>query len=86
VLENDFGAVHVGFYGVHRLFDDQFDTDGRGEVKHHVAAVDQFGEQRLVVDGVDEVFEPRSALQVPDVVDRSGRQIIEDEDFVTLFQ
>ena len=84
MLEHDFGAVHVGFDRVDRLLDDQLDADRRGEVKDDVAAIDELGEQRLVVDRVDEVLEPGASLQVRDVVDRSGRQVVEDQDLVAL--
>ena len=50
VLEHDLGAVHVGLDRVDRLLDDQLHADGRGEVEHDVAVVDQLGEQRLVRD------------------------------------
>src|SRR5579885_1678439 len=52
-------------------------------MKDDVAAVDQLGEQRLVVDRVDEVLESRPPLQVRDVVDRSGRQVVEDQHVVS---
>jgi hypothetical protein len=61
VLEHDLGAVHVGLDRVDRLLDDQLDADGGGEMKTTSAAVDELGEQRLVVDAVDEVFEARAA-------------------------
>jgi hypothetical protein len=49
-------------------------------VEHHVAAVDQLGEQRLVLDRVDRVVEPVVALEVGDVLDRPGREVVEDDD------
>ena len=49
VLQHDLGAVHVGLDRVHRLLDDQLHADGGGEVKDDVAAIDELGEQRLVV-------------------------------------
>ena len=79
VLQHDLGAVHVGLDRVHRLLDDQLDADGGGEMKHDVAAIDQLGEQRLVVDRVDEVLESGAPFQVRDVVDRAGRQVVEDQ-------
>src|SRR5262245_65108619 len=84
VLQHHLGAVHVGLDGVDRLFDDQLDTDGGGEMKDHVAAIDELGEQPLVVDGVDEVLEAVPSLEMRDVVDRSGRQVVEDQDVVAL--
>ena len=84
VLQHHLGAVHVGLDGVDRLFDDQLDADGGGEMKDHVAAIDELGEQTLVVDGVDEVLEPGTSLEMRDVVERPGRQVVEDQDLVAL--
>jgi hypothetical protein len=53
-------------------------------VKHDVAPVDELGEERLVFDRVHEVLEARAALEVRDVVDRAGGQVVEDEDRVPL--
>ena len=85
-FEHDLGAVDVGFDRVHRRFDDQLDADGGGEMDDDVAAIDELGEHRLVRDGVDGVVELRVRLEVRDVVDRSGRQIVEREDFVAALE
>src|SRR5581483_6410227 len=53
-------------------------------MKDNVAAIDQFGEERFVVDRVDEVLEPGSPFQVRDVVERTGGQVVEHQDFVSL--
>src|SRR5260221_7966120 len=55
-------------------------------MKDDVAAIDELGEQRLVFDRVDEILEPGPALEVGDVVDRSGREVVEDQDLVPLRQ
>ncbi len=86
MLQYDFRAVHVGLDGVDRLFDDQLHANGGGEMEHDVAAVDELGEQPLVVDRVDEVLEPRPAFEMRDVVDRAGRQVVENQDVVALLQ
>ena len=78
VLQDDFGAVHVGFDRVHRLLDDQLHADRRGKMEHDVAPVDHLGEQRLVRHRVDDVREPRARLEVRDVVDRAGREVVDD--------
>ena len=83
VLQHDLGAVHVGFDRVDRLLDDEPDADGGGEMKDDIAAVDELGQQRLVLDRVDEVLESRPALQVGDVADGARREIVEDEDFMS---
>ena len=84
VLQHHLGAVHVGLDGIHRLLDDQLDADRGGEVEDDVASIDQLGEQSLVVDRVDEVLEPGPPLEMRDVVDRTGRQVVEDQDLVAL--
>ena len=84
VLEHDLGAVDVGLDRVHRLLDDQLDADRRGQVEDDVAAVDHLGEQRLVGHRVDGVGEAGRALQMRDVVDRAGRQVVEDQHLVAV--
>ncbi len=86
VLQHDLGAVHVGLDGVDRLLDDQFDADRGGEMEHHVAAIDQLRQQRLVGHRVDEVFEPGPPFQMGDVVDRSGGQVVQDLHLVALIE
>src|SRR2546430_1336082 len=68
------------------LLDDEFDPDRGGEVKHDVAPIDQLRQERLVVHRIDEVLEAGPSFQVSDVVDRPGRQVVEDEHVVTLRQ
>src|SRR5262249_6471475 len=86
VLEDDLGAMHVGFDRVHRLLDDQLPSDGGGEMKDDVAAVDELRQERLVVHRVDEGLEPGASLEVRDVVDRTGREGVENEDLVAVVQ
>ena len=86
MLEHDLGPVHVGLDGVHRLFDDELDADRRREMKDHIAAVYQLGQQRLVVDRVDEVLETPAPFDVRDVVDRAGGQIVENQHLVALVE
>src|ERR1700716_3847144 len=78
--------MHVGLDRVDRLFDDQLHSDGGREMEHDAAAVDELGEQPFVVDRVDEVLEPGPALEMPDVVYRSGRQVVENQDVVSLLE
>src|SRR5207344_3323268 len=75
-----------GLDGVDRLLDDQLDADRGGEVEHHVAVIDQLREQRLVGHRVDEVLEPGPPLQMGDVVDRSGGQVVEDLYLMSLIE
>jgi hypothetical protein len=53
---------------------------------HYVTLVDQLGSYRLIVDGVDGVMESRIILQVSDVFDGSGRQVVDHQNFVTSLQ
>ena len=83
VLQHDLRAVHVRLNCVDGLFDDELHADRGGEMEHHVAAVDHFGEQRLARDRIDDVREPLFAFQVDDVLDRTGRQVVEHEHVVS---
>ena len=50
--------------------DDGLDADRRRKVDDHVALIDQLGEDRLVMDGVDRVVEAGvAAFQVLDVAE-----------------
>ena len=81
-LEHDLGAVHVGFDRVDRGFDDQLDADGGGQVHDDVRAIDELGEHRFVGDGVDRVVKFGVRLEMGDVVDRPGREVVEGVDLV----
>ena len=54
------------------------------EMIDDVSAIDQFGDERLVHHRIDDVFESLAALEVDDVVHRSRRQIVHDENAVAL--
>ena len=86
VLQHNLGAMHVRFDRMYRLLDNQLHPDGGCKVEHHVASVDELGQQRFVVDRVDEVFEPGPAFEMGDVVDRSGREIIQDQHLAALIE
>ena len=85
-FENDLGPMDVRLDRVDWLLDDELHTDGRGQVHDDVAPIDQLREHGFVGDRVDRVMETRIALQVDDVLHRSGRQVVEDEDFVAAFE
>ena len=74
--------MHVGFDRVDRPLDDEFYADCGGEVKDDIASIDPLGEQRLVVDRVDDIGETGRALEMREVLDRAGRQIVDDPDFM----
>ena len=63
-----------------------FTPDRRREMKDDVVAIDELGEQRLVRQRVDDVFELRMGFQMADVADRSGRQVVDDVDFMPVIQ
>ena len=80
MAQHHLGAVHVAFDGVDRPLDDQLDADRRRQVEHHVGGIDQFGGERLVEHGVDHVAELRLRLQMDDVVDRAGGEVVDHLD------
>ena len=86
MLQHDLGAVHVRFDRVDRLFDDQLHAHRGGKMENHVVAVDQLREQRLVREGIDHVLEFRVDLQMADVADGPGRQVVDDVDLVARIQ
>ena len=86
VLEDDFGAVNVCLDRVNRLLDEQLDANGGGQMKDNIASIDEFCEQRLVTDGIDEIFETRLSLQMGDIFYRDGRQIVENYNLVPMSQ
>ena len=53
--EYDFRSSNVVLYCLDGALDDQPDADGRGEVKHHVAIVDELGEQRALTDVAERI-------------------------------
>ena len=84
--EDDLGAVHVGLDRVHGLLDDQLDAHRGGEVKDHVGAIDHLGDQGVVEDGIDRVMKAGAALEMGDVVDRAGGEVVEHEHFMPVAQ
>ncbi len=81
-LEDDLGAVNVGFNRMDGRLDDQLDADRSREVHDHVGAVDELGEHRFVGDAVDRVSEFGMRFEMGDVVNRPGREIVEGMDLV----
>ena len=77
VLEDDLGATQVRHERLHGLLDDQTDADRRSEVVDDVALVDELVDDRPVEHGVDDEMESVTIPEVLDVVERSGREIVE---------
>jgi hypothetical protein len=78
VLQHDLGALHVRDERAHRLLDDQPDADRSRQVVHDVALVDELVDHRRREHGVHHEVEARMLLEVLDVADRAGRQVVED--------
>ena len=86
LAQHDLGAVDVGLDRGHRLLDDLADPDRGREVEHHIGAIHEFGDERLVAHRADGVAEPRLPLEVRDVGHRAGREVVDHLDVVTSAQ
>ena len=86
VLENDLGAAQVRHERLHRLFDDESHSDGRGQVVHDVALVDELVDDRPVENGVDDEVEAVAIAKVLDVVERSRREVVEHPHLVPFIE
>jgi hypothetical protein len=51
-------------------------------MKDHVALINEFGQYRLVVNGINGVVKTRVFLQMGDVPKTSGREVIYHKNFV----
>ena len=51
-------------------------------MKNDVALINQFRRQRLIVDRIDRVVEPRLPLEMLNVLDLASRQIVDDVDVI----
>src|ERR1044072_5109231 len=51
-------------------------------MKNHVTLIDQFGSDRMIVNGIDRVMKTRMTFEVLNVLDRAGREIVDDVNFV----
>src|SRR4051812_92613 len=86
MLQNDFRSVNVGFDRMNRLLDDQLHADRRRQVDDDVCPIDEFSEDRLVGYRIDGVVEFRIVFEMDDIVDRTGRQVVENEHFVAAIE
>jgi len=78
VLEDELGAIDVGLDRLDGIRDDEAHADRRGQVEDHVGAVDLFGEDGLVGDGVDAVMKALVGLEVLDIIDGAGGEVVDD--------
>ena len=72
LLQQNFGAMHVGDDGVHGTVDDEPDADCRGQMKHDIAKIDQLGNGGAVVNAADFVVKTRIRLVVQEIFDAAG--------------
>src|SRR5882724_5560045 len=85
-FENVLRAVHVGFDGAHGAFDDQANANGGGEMDDNVSAVDEFGDELAVFNGVEMIFHPVGRLEMADVFHAAGGEIVEQHDVIAAIQ
>jgi len=81
-LEHQLGELDVGLDRAHRAFDDELDADRRRQVVDDIRLVDELGHERPVGTGLDDVVEARIRLEVANVEDGSGTQVVDDRDLV----
>jgi hypothetical protein len=74
--------VDVRLDRAHRALDDEGDADGGGEVVDDVGLVDELSDDRRARARLNRVAEPRAGLEVTHVVDRAGREVVENVDTV----
>ena len=86
VLEHRLGSAHVRDHRVHRLLDDQPHADRGGEVVDDVALVDELADDRRRQHRVDDEVEARPVAQLLDVAMSSCREVVEDEDLLSLLE
>ena len=55
-------------------------------MKHDIALIHQFRGHRLIVNGIDRVMKSGMVFKVLNVFDGAGRQIVDDQNFITPFQ
>ena len=70
--------MDVGLDRPHRAVHDQLHADRRGKVVDVIGLVHELGHEPAVVAGVDRVAEARFVPKVPDVLDRAGREVIQN--------
>ena len=71
---------------MHGLLDDQTYADGRGQVVDDVALVHDLADDCWGKDRIDDEVELGTTAQVGDVVERSSREVIQDENLPSVRQ
>ena len=78
--DDDLGATDVGRERAERLLDDQLDAHRGREVDDDVATVDELIDLEVVEHGTDLDVQPWIATDLAQVVEPTGRQVIEHDD------
>src|SRR5262249_15264077 len=77
MLQHHLRAVYVSFNRSHGRLNNQLYTHSRSEVKNDVGTIDQFRDEPLVHHGIDHILKAWMLFKMDNVVNRSGRQIID---------
>ena len=64
--------MHIGFDCPDRTLDDQLDADSRRQMKNHITLVNEFGQSRLIGDGINRVVKAWMLLQMRDILNAAG--------------
>jgi hypothetical protein len=81
-LEHDLGPADVREQRLERPFDDELDTHRRREVDDHLGLIHQFADRRMIEDRSTNEPEPWIALEMSDVAQGPGRQVVQHHDLV----
>ena len=86
VLQDDLGAVHVGLDRADRLSTISFTPTAAARWKTTSARSISSASSGSLIDAVDGVVEAGAVLEVRDVVDRPGREVVEHVDLVPVVE
>ena len=81
-FEDELRAVDVGLDGLDGAFDDELDADGGGEMDDHIGIVNELGEQLAILDIVQMILHAVGGLEMADIFDAAGGEIVEQNDAV----
>ena len=79
-FEDHLRAVYIGLDGLDRAFDDEFDTDGGGQMDDDIGIVNEFGEQLAILEVVEVILHAVGRLEMADVFDAAGRKVVQQND------
>src|ERR1022692_534428 len=78
----DFGAPDVGLDGAHGTVHNQAHPNGSRQMINDIGEVHEFGHQLCVGDGVNVVGKFRMNLEMLNISDRAGGEVVDDADFI----